>query len=76
MELSGEILVGHFFSGIPGPQFMSHRAFRQLPRGLPEDAVFWMCATDPASLYGLPLTGTNIRFASNLMLGAPSWLLG
>lgn len=40
MELSGEILVGHFFSGIPGPQFMSHRAFRQLSRGLPEDAVF------------------------------------
>ncbi|MBI91620.1 MAG: hypothetical protein CME05_00200 [Gemmatimonadaceae bacterium] len=69
MELSGEILVCHFFSGIPGPQFMSHRAFRQLSRGLPEDAVFWMCATDPASLYGLPLTDLRAqlfrRVASN-----------
>ncbi|MBT3341939.1 MAG: DEAD/DEAH box helicase [Gemmatimonadetes bacterium] len=53
MELSGEVLAGHFFSGIPGPQFMSHRAFRQLSRGLPADAIFWLCATDPASLCGL-----------------------
>ncbi len=55
MELSGEILAGRFFDGIPGPQFASHRAFRQLTRGLPEDAVFWINAVDPASVCGLGL---------------------
>jgi ATP-dependent Lhr-like helicase len=55
MELSGEVLAGRFFDGIPGPQFASHRAFRQLTRGLPEDAVFWVCAVDPASVCGLGL---------------------
>ena len=53
MELSGEVLAGRFFDGVPGPQFASHRAFRQLTRGLPADAVFWLCATDPASVCGL-----------------------
>ena len=28
MELSGEVMSGVFFHGIPGPQFISHRAFR------------------------------------------------
>ncbi|MDA0333748.1 MAG: helicase-related protein [bacterium] len=56
MELSGEILAGRFFDGIQGPQFASHRAFRQLTRGLPQDAVFWVCAVDPASVCGLGLT--------------------
>ncbi len=57
MELSGEILAGHFFEGVPGPQFASHRAFRLLSRGLPEDAVFWLSAADPASACGLGLDG-------------------
>jgi ATP-dependent Lhr-like helicase len=66
MELSGEVLTGYFFHGIPGPQFVSHEAFRRLQRespGLPEElekseeAVYWMCATDPASLCGVPLDG-------------------
>ncbi len=57
MELSGEILAGHFFEGVPGPQFASHRAFRLLSRGLPEDAVFWLSAADPASACGLGLEG-------------------
>ena len=55
MELSGEVLAGRFFDGIPGPQFASHLAFRQLTRGLPEDALFWICAVDPASVCGLAL---------------------
>ncbi len=37
MELSGEVMAGIFFHGIPGPQFISHRAFRRLQRKLPED---------------------------------------
>ena len=55
MELSGEILAGHFFEGVPGPQFASHRAFRLLSRGLPQEAVYWLSAADPASVCGLGL---------------------
>jgi ATP-dependent Lhr-like helicase len=55
MELSGEVMAGVFFHGIPGPQFISHEAFHSLQRKLPEDAVYWMNATDPASFCGIQL---------------------
>ena len=57
MELAGEVLSGSFFEGIPGLQFISHSAFRALQEGLPEDAVYWMNAADPASLCGIELPG-------------------
>jgi len=59
MELSGELLAGYFFHDIPGPQFMSHQAFRLLTHGLPQDAVYWLNAADPASLCGTPLTAVK-----------------
>ncbi len=73
MELSGEVLSGYFFEYIPGPQFISHQAFRILQNSLPEDTVYWMNATDPASVCGLPvdqlkaylpkrLSGTHLVF--------------
>jgi ATP-dependent Lhr-like helicase len=55
MELSGEVLSGYFFQGISGPQFISHEAFRMLRDPLPQDAVFWVNASDTASLCGLTL---------------------
>jgi ATP-dependent Lhr-like helicase len=55
MELSGEILAGYFFEHIPGPQFISHQAFRILSRQLPGDCLYWMSAKDPASPCGLGL---------------------
>jgi ATP-dependent Lhr-like helicase len=55
MELSGEVLAGYFFQGIPGPQFISPRAFHRLQRSLPEDKVYWINAADPASLCGTQL---------------------
>ncbi|RJR43177.1 MAG: DEAD/DEAH box helicase [Desulfobacteraceae bacterium] len=55
MELSGEIMTGYFYHGIPGPQFISQDAFRRLQRTFHEDAVYWISATDPASLCGVPL---------------------
>ena len=55
MELSGEVMAGIFFNGVPGPQFISHRAFRRLQRKLPADIVYWINATDPASLCGIQL---------------------
>jgi ATP-dependent Lhr-like helicase len=67
MELSGEVLSGYFFEGIPGPQFISHEAFRMLQEPLPQDAVFWVNAADPAALCGLglsPLPGLPSRIAS------------
>ncbi len=53
MELSGEVLAGYFFKGIPGPQFMAPRAFQMLQGKLPENEVYWLNATDPASLCGV-----------------------
>jgi ATP-dependent Lhr-like helicase len=55
MELSGEIVSGHFFKGIPGLQFCTPSALGILTRPLPEDAVYWMNAADPASLCGIGL---------------------
>jgi ATP-dependent Lhr-like helicase len=55
MELSGEVLAGYFFEGIPGPQFISPRSFRLLQRTLPEEAIFWINAADPASTCGIQL---------------------
>jgi ATP-dependent helicase Lhr and Lhr-like helicase len=55
MELSGEIMAGYFFEGIPGPQFISHQAFRILQRKLPENAIYWINATDPVSLCGIQI---------------------
>ncbi len=62
MELSGEVLAGHFFDGLPGPQFASRSAFRQLKDGLPEDPIFWMSAVDPASPSGLGVEALRGRF--------------
>jgi ATP-dependent helicase Lhr and Lhr-like helicase len=55
MELSGEVVAGEFFEGLPGLQFISHAAFRRLQQGLDPDRVYWVCAADPASPCGLGL---------------------
>ncbi len=53
MELSGEVLSGYFFDGLPGLQFMAPKAFQELKQGLAKDDVYWLNATDPASVCGL-----------------------
>jgi ATP-dependent Lhr-like helicase len=55
MELSGEVLTGYFFEGVPGPQFISHEAFCMLRSKFPEDSVYFICAADPASVCGTGL---------------------
>lgn len=55
MELSGEIVSGQFFRGVLGLQFAAPAIASQLAAELPEDAIFWMNASDPASLCGIPL---------------------
>jgi ATP-dependent helicase Lhr and Lhr-like helicase len=62
MELSGEVVAGHFFDGIPGPQFLSQAAWRRLSEGLPQDRVYWLCAIDPAAPSGLALDAWRGRW--------------
>jgi ATP-dependent Lhr-like helicase len=40
LELSGEIVSGHFFLGVPGIQFATHEALRRLGDSLPSEAVY------------------------------------
>ncbi len=72
MELSGEILSGYFFEGIPGLQFISHEAFRFLNNDLGENAVYWMNATDPASLSGVKIEGLKALLPSRI---ASTWIV-
>jgi ATP-dependent helicase Lhr and Lhr-like helicase len=62
MELSGEVAAGAFFEGVPGPQFASPAAVRRLRRELPENAVWWVSALDPAAPCGLALEGLRGLF--------------
>ncbi|MEO6098104.1 MAG: ATP-dependent helicase, partial [Fibrobacteria bacterium] len=57
LELSGEVLSGHFFDGIPGLQFLAPQAMRALQAPHPNPAIYWMAATDPASPCALGLEG-------------------
>ncbi|HEB09580.1 MAG TPA: ATP-dependent helicase [Spirochaetales bacterium] len=66
MELSGEILSGHFFKGLPGLQFMTHPAFNRLKDDLPRDAIYWLSAVDPASTCGLKLDNLPGNLPSRL----------
>jgi ATP-dependent Lhr-like helicase len=66
MELSGEILSGYFFEGIPGIQFISHEAFRFLSEPMRDDRVYWMNAIDPASLCGIRLDSLKGLFPSRI----------
>ncbi len=60
LELSGEVLAGQFFLGVPGLQFATPAAFRRLrDEMLPESAVWWLNAADPASPCGLRLDGLD-----------------
>jgi len=66
MELSGEILSGYFFKGLPGLQFMTQPAFSRLRDGLPRDAIYWLNAVDPASTCGLKLDNLPGNLPSRL----------
>ena len=54
MELSGEIVSGRFFEGIPGPQFITPEALRCFHEDRSEQ-IFFINACDPASLSGMGL---------------------
>ncbi len=66
MELSGEIVSGHFFKGIPGLQFCTTAALKVFTAGLPQEAIYWMNATDPVSPCGIPLEELKPQFPHRL----------
>jgi ATP-dependent Lhr-like helicase len=55
LELSGEVVAGHFVSGVVGLQFATHETIRRLRDGLGEDRIWWVNAIDPASPCSLGL---------------------
>ncbi len=53
MELSGEVVGGHFWEGVSGWQFASQRALRVLGEWRePGDALWWHNAVDPVACTG------------------------
>ena len=66
MELSGELVSGCFFSGIPGLQFTSMEYVRMLQDDLPRDTVYWMNARDPASLCGMGFENSGAKLPSRI----------
>jgi ATP-dependent Lhr-like helicase len=79
LELSGEIISGHFFQGVPGIQFATHEAIRRLAEPLPGERIYFINACDPASVCGLGFGGFPAeiprRIASNWMVFRGSQLL-
>jgi ATP-dependent Lhr-like helicase len=72
LELSGEIISGHFFEGVPGIQFATHEAIRRLAEPLPGERIYFVNACDPASVCGLGLDALSPqlprRVSSNWMV--------
>ncbi|MBX7257201.1 MAG: ATP-dependent helicase, partial [Candidatus Hydrogenedentes bacterium] len=55
MELAGELVTGYFFEDIPGLQFTTSAALETFLGPMPEESIFWLNATDPASFCGSEL---------------------
>ena len=66
MELSGELLAGQFFQGVPGLQFTTPSALRRLNKGLDAAPVYWMSAIDPASCCGIRLDDLRAQLPPRL----------
>lgn len=57
MELSGEIVSGQFFEGIPGLQFAAPDTLALFQERVDNETIWWINATDPASACGLAIEG-------------------
>jgi ATP-dependent Lhr-like helicase len=62
LELSGEIVAGRFFEGVPGLQFATPRAVERLRDGIVSDAPWWCPAIDAASPCGIDLESERGRW--------------
>ena len=52
---------------IQGPQFVSQKAFRMFRQDTDEHAIYWMNATDPASLAGLQVDAIRGTYPKRLL---------
>jgi ATP-dependent Lhr-like helicase len=66
MELSGELVVGRFFSGINSLQFATPAVIKELENAESFDGIYWMNAADPASPAGLDIEGLDPRISGRL----------
>ena len=66
MELSGEVVTGYFFYGIPGLQFVSKRMLRLLQEKQADDSIYWINAQDPASICGLNIDAVKKKLPRRL----------
>ena len=66
MEFSGELTTGYFFEGIPGPQFTSPTSLQRLRSGVSKDRIYWINASDPASLCGLGVNRLRPKFPKRI----------
>jgi ATP-dependent helicase Lhr and Lhr-like helicase len=66
MELSGEIIGGYFFEGIPGLQFASPLVLNELLLSEKENSLFMLNALDPASLCGITIESVKKNLPSRL----------
>lgn len=67
LELSGEVVGGRFFEDVSGLQFASLEGLRRLRKALPEQAIYWLGATDPASVCGLQLEALRGKSTKRLV---------
>ena len=58
MELSGEVLSGSFYEGIPGLQFTTRENLSLLEND--DQTPFWLNACDPSSMCGLKCSNLNL----------------
>jgi ATP-dependent Lhr-like helicase len=59
MDLSGEIYSGCFFKGITGLQFIAPERLSLLQYETDPQPIYWLNATDPASMCGLGLQASG-----------------
>ena len=64
MELSGELVTGHFFSGISSLQFAPPSIAAELEQAQKFTGIYWMNASDPASPAGLDIENTDYKLCA------------
>ncbi|MEM9622045.1 MAG: DEAD/DEAH box helicase [Pseudomonadota bacterium] len=69
MELSGEVITGHFFMELATPQFITPRALSALTDNTAKLDSFWVSAVDPVAPCGLSLEWPELpqRRAANYL---------
>ncbi len=73
MELSGELVGGHFVAGVAGLQFATPALAARLAHGLGDGGAWWHNAADPVSLCGVGLPGLREELPRRLATTRLAW---